>query len=111
MADRLNLNYTPQAYLEELHHIASSAFRPPDALPRLRSSPMRSVAWRFHLGALPLAPGDIAAAHACVRASHEAYTKLMAAHLIDPHEPAAGDAQALDPTMHNPLSQHGARRG
>ncbi|KAL3908508.1 MAG: hypothetical protein SGPRY_009770 [Prymnesium sp.] len=68
---------------------------------RLRDSAVRSIAWRFFLGSLPL---PFARWPTLAREANERYHSLCAEHCTAPSEAA----ESLDPTIANPLSQHAA---
>lgn len=94
---------------EALHELCAAP--PADIFRRamegeLRSSPVRSVAWRYFLAQLP--PGSVAERLealaeqiATVRAE---YALLLEKHCVDPRTAT----QALPPDLSNPLSQHEA---
>ena len=67
---------------------------------RLRSSSIRSLAWRFFWNELPREKSPTAwPAH--VKAEAAVYQKLAAKYCADPHE----SAEELDLSLSNPLSQ------
>ena len=68
---------------------------------RLRDCPVRSVAWRFFLGTLPL-PLSSWPAHAAKGAAD--YAKLREEHC--PYPSKAADDPEVDLAISNPLSQH-----